>query len=595
MPKVKEIVGLAIIIIFSSCSNASLPNLIYEKTIIVSISSLVNGGQINNDDDFSILLNTSTQATKYDSIEVDLLNQFNEILWSSSIERPPINNPIVLDSFFPILNEPGYYSLSFNITTQNDNLIQETIDFSFADGNYNIVGIKSFPVVLKPNSISLMEVTLQNPKNSDPYIIWKENNSVFASGLLSEGMDKVLWETSSKPGIYVLSVEIYPVKLPLSLESVIKPFELEETRLYVLESEEPQIEQEYYSLFNFDGDLLDRGRPSHGKENPPAVALENISPLYDIINDDIGYVISGKNTTLKVPRFILPNFEKKLKPFSLNFVIEKHLQIPGQVFRSETGDFALIIFFDQKGSINAKLISGQNEIILPSKIEPFIGKATVTFSVIPTKEELGTAWYLNGHQTAYRTIATSNQFNFTVEGETTFGDPSTNIQFILGDFSVYIGGDENNFETNSKIWENTVYLKYGKLVQFAFGFDGIIAPNEYDISVNSGVVTIGTNETLPLPLIEITESGQLELLLIEGTAQLVFEDFEKENFFNLKIPTGYSSLTWSLDGNNLNVFYLEKPLQFRPVKTDFLSIELKPNSNDGPLKIDYVLARNYLE
>ncbi len=214
----KRILILLISITIISCSNLSL------ETEPIIVNAVDHGKIFRTGDTFDISFNKSSDSVIVNPTRatVIIVYQNNNSLEidNTEITIEPKEYEIDLKETpnpqFRITSdlEQGLYSLLVTVY-ENDSIISEyESEFIVYSGElhgevYSLSPSKD----LYTNSMVILESKISHEDSIDPYLIWKFEDTVFHEGYLSEGADRVIWDTADRYGFMDIKLEMFPYRL----------------------------------------------------------------------------------------------------------------------------------------------------------------------------------------------------------------------------------------------------------------------------------------------------------------------------------------------------------------------------------------------
>lgn len=214
----KRILILIISITIISCSNLSL------ETEPIIVDAIDHGKIFQVGDTFDISFNKSS-----DSVIVNPTRATVNIVYQNDSSRDIFNTEIYIEPLefridikktpnpqFKITSDfaQGLYYLLVTVY-ENDSIISEyESEFIVYSGElhgevYSLSPSKD----LYTNSMVILESRISNEDSIDPYLIWKFEDTVLHEGYLSEGSDRVIWDTSDSYGFIDIKLEMFPYRL----------------------------------------------------------------------------------------------------------------------------------------------------------------------------------------------------------------------------------------------------------------------------------------------------------------------------------------------------------------------------------------------
>ena len=474
--------------------------------------SLPEGATVSPGGKVSFVIHGHQDQAKDLDLEIRIATAAGQSLWSNTMASPPVNEELAVS--LPDL-DTGFYQLQLQVNSESGLLMEKKVSFFFAAGRHAILGVQSFPPAIVPGSQTILKAEFALPAAADPYIRWKEGNTVIAKGLLKEGLDRITWQAPKKEGVYSIQVELFPA--PPQAGSGDFPFASSITlsaRLYVSSKQTPSDndllpEESYYSLFHFNGDLRDTGAQV---KNLPEQAAANAEPLGQAqtvpVGDHYGYRLPAGGG-LKIPRLILPLQKGRLQPFTLHLTFipeadgrEKsllELACHDERFRFSLG-------FDKQNRLTAAIKTAAGELVLPSRIEGLEKdkEYALSLSVQPAESSLSVLWFLDGLLTAADTYFITLP-ELSSEGISLIGGPN-GFQATITELGVYYRDEKKRACVDSGVYRRAMQRKHGRALLLAEGFEGGFLPEGFELSgkasLGAGALELGPGASLRTPSVE---------------------------------------------------------------------------------------------
>ncbi|MBN2440968.1 MAG: hypothetical protein JXJ04_06470 [Spirochaetales bacterium] len=503
-----------------SCGESFLLSEGDDKENDIQILSLSPGGVIEKGETLSFKVLSSSEEDKPDKLEINLYSIFGDRIGKLENTTFALNEELSLN-LFQSLNT-GEYNLEFILYIGNTVLSEKEISFFYTEEEFNILGIESFPPVVFPGATVLLSTTISIPEDSDPFLRWTVDEKVITRGLVSEGADKILWSVPVEEGVYSVKVELFPTS-PERSDNF--PFASEifmDVELYVSESSTPPSrylfpEDSYYSLYHFNGNLIDtaKGRYLSPNSDKRMEATPIGEPQLITVDEDFGYYIDSYSG-FRINECILPVIKGELKPFTISLGLDLDpAQKNKNILISKTFDnlFTLTIYIGPESYIYATIQSGSKEIIIPSNINTYAIEYRFVMSLSiqppeksadPVKNKSLTAiWYLDGIQTNILSFDDIT-LKITSDGETIIGGEE-GFAGVIDELGVYFIDENKRYSINPNMYENAIKQMYGVNYVYAQGFDGIYVPSsiqvEGDDTIKNGKLALESSLSIALPAI----------------------------------------------------------------------------------------------
>jgi hypothetical protein len=426
----KLILFLIITILFSCGDFYS-----YEP-VRIEMLSFANGDTLKKNDDVYFNIIVDDQETHPQALTIDLIGSNGQVMASNTMLSPEVNKEIVLsDLINSELNLPyGEYNLAFTLKSDKEIIYQKQWVFFYVNEEYKIKGVWSYPWVIEPNDKALLIADLKTSPSLNPYIRWSQNNVVFAKGLLSDGLDQILWETPAKEGVYSITVEYFPFAPSRSNDFNFNSKTAMTAELYVSspqkDADSPKKDRNiYYNLFDIylhAKDQLHKLRPSLSQtpiKNPKIILKE----------DMIGFQLDGR-TGFICDEMIIPLKNNQLKSYNISLGFTPQAEQTSRTLfylYSENGSFSLHYLFNETQSPMVIMTVNGFSISFFSGIRDLrVGERyVIDFAMIVSGDILKTVWKLNGTTTS--TIQNAFSFkNITGTGVSILGGNNSCIGVI---------------------------------------------------------------------------------------------------------------------------------------------------------------------
>jgi hypothetical protein len=615
---------LVVGLVLGSCSDLSLLTPSVEESVGIKILSLSEGDFLRGGDSVGFLIQTEDQSTEPVLLEIALTAQSGQSVWNTSIASPLTGEELEL--LLPDL-ETGQYTIKFIVHGEEGIAEEKQLSFFYIAGQYDILGITSYPPTIMAGHESVIEADLQYPAGANPYIRWSQDDTILATGPVSEGFHRINWPAPEEEGVYSIYVEMFPVPPPAGRDFSFSSSLSLTARLYVstesiLTEDELVPEDSYYSLFHLNGSLVNTGVLGTEAVQKEARLVGDASLSTEV--GIMGYKLKPGGGIV-YPLNVLPIFNGTLPPCTVTFKLIPDGENEGQDLLSisdPAGEFRFRIFFDRDGQLIATL--GYRKILrsLPSGIYGLEEKLhyRLDLSLIPSENGLQALWFLDGKQTASVTEFPLPS-DLPVDGKTTIAGEN-GFEGIITEFGVYFRDEFNRPSVDPAIYREAMMRKYGRLLILAEGFEGLYLPDPDswrlepadEAYLRGGRLILIDSSSLTLPYFELGKKDTAFTVEFFGeipqgsTVALQWEGTEEP--FLMVDPTGeirsageseqarefspagmILQLTLSLE--SLTLFTANDPILY-PIDAPndpntWLSVILQSPEPGGELKIDTIL------
>ncbi|MEE9308324.1 MAG: hypothetical protein V3V57_12450 [Spirochaetia bacterium] len=611
-------------LVLGSCSELSIFTPSIEESVGIKILSLSEGDFLQSGESVDFLIQTEDQSTEPVLLEIALTTQSGQSVWSTSIASPLTDEELEL--LLPDL-ETGQYTIEFTVHSEEGVIEKEHLSFFYIAGQYDILGITSFPPTVMAGHESVIEADLLYPAGSNPYIRWTQDGTILATGPVSEGFQSITWPAPEEEGVYSIRVEMFPVPPPAGGDFSFSSSLSLTARLYVstksiLTEDELVPEDSYYSLFHLNGSLANTGvlGTEAAQKEARLIGDAGLSTEGGIM----GYKLKAGGGIV-YPLNVLPILNGQLPPCTVTFRLIPAGQSEGQNLLSisdQAGEFRFRIFFDKDGQLTATL--GYRGILLrlPSNIYGLEEKLhyRLDLSLVPTESGLRALWFLDGEQTASVTEAPLPS-DLPVNGETTIAGEN-GFEGTITEFGVYFRDEFNRPSVDPSIYREAMMMKYGRLLVLAEGFEGLYLPDPDswrleptdEVYLRGGRLILTDSSSLTLPYFELGkkdtaftveffgeippgstvalqwEGAEEPFLVVDPTGEIrSAEESEKAEEFS---PSG-TILRLTLALESVTLFTANDPILY-PVEAPadpntWLSVILQSPGPGRELKIDTIL------
>jgi hypothetical protein len=459
---------------------------------------------------------------------------------SSSVPAPPSKGVAAIDGklggfFIPGDVASGFYVLSASISGPDGAVLQKNTATIFVGRSRPvIVSVSTFPPSVEPGASVLLGLTVSwlplralpiatmadnsasttaqgvqskgatGSETQNPWIRWRRDGSTFAEGLLSSGLDKVVWPAPRTEGAYSISVEVFPSDPHTGSLSSFAASVRQDLKVMVIAApggtgDDFADPQAFYSLLRFDGSFDDTGT------RPRTVQPESFgSPALDTYSSGFGYRF-GPSSGVRVPGLMPPISSGKLAAFSTILRLDSD-QSDGILvrFASDDGSYALVLGIKDSRPYVETLAAGKTQrstALSPLPKFPL----TIEASLWPEDDKLSISWNAEGLRIDAPSLSLPQA---PPAGSAQIGGAQS-LPGVYDGFGIVVGGATPNYRLASRRkW------KASSIIAEAFE-DGLLPP----LSARSGGVFVSPGALLLDPGGELTlgpSFGIASALVIEA-------------------------------------------------------------------------------
>ncbi len=293
---------------------------------------------------------------------------------------------------------PGAYRLTVRMKSAEGKILQKTSIVVFIGlTEPRISSVSVYPPAVEPGQALLLGAALDGA-SGDPWFRWSRDGAPFASGLLSEGADRVVWTAPRAEGAYALSLEVFPAAPPEGSGFPFRAAARRDLKIMVKASPGGTTDEfadplAYLSLLKLDGSFEDSGVRS--RESPPTAFG---SPALDVYAGGFGYRL-GEEAGIRVPGLMPPAPQGRSAPFSVVMRLAP-AATTGRLLRFASGDGAYTLELGlEAGHPYAALKLGEEEEVrsLASSALPALPR-TIVATIRPGEESSLVSWNVEGER-----------------------------------------------------------------------------------------------------------------------------------------------------------------------------------------------------
>ncbi|MBN1835974.1 MAG: hypothetical protein JW820_09000 [Spirochaetales bacterium] len=469
----------------------------------VEVRSLHEGGVIGPGESLSFVIHGNADAQEDLQLEIILTDDQGDGVWRRTLSDPAVNEELEL--VLPDL-QTGQYEILLQVMGTDSAASRKSLSFFYVQGRYAITGLSSYPPSTLPGAEIVVQTDLEVPNGADPYIRWTQGDAVLARGLLSEGLETITWKAPREPGVYPVTVELFPVPPSGSEDFSFSSALAMTARLYIspgvpTAADTLVPEASYYSLFHFDGSLNDRGRlgTTASGESQATGELFGDAEFASGASSDGLSIRAGSG--MRYPRLILPlsgtegpagqapEGTGSLAPCTLTLALVPDVEPREAALlttRSADGGFGLIVRFDAQGSLVATLRSADEAVVdLPSGMPALsAGKLQrVDLSLVVLADTVTALWFLDGRQTAalarvlpLKAVGAAGEAG----GDTVLGG-TNGFAGTVTELGVYFEDDQGRPAVDPGIFRSAMQKRFGLSLILAEGFEGLYPPSGFEL------------------------------------------------------------------------------------------------------------------
>jgi hypothetical protein len=474
------------LLLFFSCSDSLLGNNADKTLNDINIKSLKTGSILKKGQGVTFSVVSPGGGDIPDKLVINLSTMTGESVKKLESKTFALNSDLNLDPFDSI--QTGQYRIEFQIYTGENLLVSKNISFFYADSDFNLKGVESFPSGIYPGAHVLLKSGLAIPATADPFLRWTIGDKTIAKGRMSEGKSKIIWTAPDDEGVYTVRVELFPVAPTGADDFGFKSDVFMDVEVYVSKMQAPSRlkllpDTSYYSLFHLDGNFNDTGNRTNeqaakGMEKSQAFPIG--SPELVTKEDDFGYTINN-SAGLTIPYSVFPTADGRLAPFTLSMGLDLDAKQKDKTvfsYVSDDNSFSLVISIDSFTNLSGQMNLDSQIFIFPSEINVsnLEKRFMLSLSVIPTPAKITALWYIDGIRTNKIVIAMPGNRSVGTTGVATIGGDHS-ISGTIDELGTYYKDGKGRSTTNTRLYYSAMSQKYQDALIFAEGFEGLFVPD----------------------------------------------------------------------------------------------------------------------
>ncbi|MFW6289204.1 MAG: hypothetical protein ACOC2Q_05430, partial [Spirochaetota bacterium] len=395
---------MAILLVFWSCSENSFLFGPEDELAQVEVHTLSAGELVQSRSEIPVSITRDRVYTgdpeSADRLLVELLDHEDTVLAEQSygsvdqaVNLPPVSLPELADGLYRL--RTSYFDGSTLVAT-------DSTPFFIVSGHYRIVGLTSYPASSYPEADGLLRLSLDVPPASDPYLVWKINDTVVESGHLSETGATIAVLAPAAQGVFPVRVELYPF-MPEGVDIASVPAPTDYTaELYVSNSPAPGRtdlvpRDSYFALYHLRGTLRDDGIRSDWFPARDFTAEPFGTPRLTVRAGVFGYALDGVSG-FRMAGSVWPAHDNELSPISISFRLVPDVLPAESVLMDLTlGATSLAtMLVDEAGRVGLRFASASQELwSAVSMLEPGVSEL-ITVSIVPGDESSRVSFFANG-------------------------------------------------------------------------------------------------------------------------------------------------------------------------------------------------------
>jgi hypothetical protein len=380
-----------------------------------------------------------------------------------------------IDGFVvPEFLSPGLYSAAVSVSgTDGSSAQKSSITIFVALAKPAIGSVSTYPPSIEPGASVLLDLTLawqavaspSGALGADPqaanaaagavWVRWSKDGVAFAEGLLSSGLDKVVWTAPQAEGAYSVTVEVFPAAPTAETSYAFKSPISEDLKIMVIKPRGESGDDfadplAFYSMLRLKGSFDDVGtRPR--AEQPSAFG----SPEIDTYSDGFGYRF-GPASGVRIPGLMPPSSAAGATGAFSTLIRLDSTQTDGVLerFNSKDGSYLLVVGLDELRPYAEFQINGA---VHRSTASSAIARFPLTLEAvfIPDGNQLDIVWEAEGERISSPSIPLPPA---PPEGSAQLGGPES-LYGVYDGVGLMVGSASPAFRLASRrAWKDTLVL-----------------------------------------------------------------------------------------------------------------------------------------
>jgi hypothetical protein len=497
----------------ASCGDQSFFRTTSNSSDAAQISSLSDGDMLMVGAPMLITVSApgSSNGDDYE-LEVTVTSLAGESVWHN---RSAVTLDEKVEMKLPDTLPAGQYRVEYVLYAAGEEVQRKAASFFVvAAEGWKITGIKSFPLVITSAATVMLKAEMETPADADPYLRWTWKGKPIAKGMLSEGLDTILWAAPSDSGVYTVALELFPFPpaagsdhpfsstLTLSTDIVVSKNAAANTSDLAPDSS-------YLTVLHMQATLDDAGTSARKTGRTKAVAIG--TPEIVVLDDGFGYKLDG-STGIRIPWLALPIDGGILKPFTISLGLSLTDPAAADTLvraASSDGSLTLSMAMDPRtgGPLATLTAAGAAPLLIPwpGPALPSKQRVLLSLSIVPLGQSLTAQWFLDGVQVSDLS-ASFTMPALTQDGTVTIGGEK-GFTGIVEEFGVYAQDSAGRPATDPDLYAHAQRKLLGAGVVLADGFDGINLSNGYTLQgkgqLTAGSLSLAAGASLTLPPVKI--------------------------------------------------------------------------------------------
>lgn len=415
--------------------------------------------------------------------------------------------PAVLGASLPVSLpdglKPGSYAIKTGFYDKNALVFEKSLQIFVLSAAPSVESIQACPASASPGATVLLQARIGYPADSKPYLVWRYGSTVIGAGLLSDGLDQILWKCPETEGVYGLKLFMYPFPPPVGLDfafdSPVSGSAKVVTSLQPADSTDPFLDaQDFYSLLRFSGNFEDSGY--RDRADKPSFSGQARAAVLGV---NYGYQLDSERV-LSFNDYLLPIKDGRLGAFSLMGRLMAPKKTAGVLFRSESSEpgFGLSLSLDEDGQYLLVLSNRSDKAVSASGIYADGKVHDLIVSLTPSERGVNLQWFLDYKAQARDELPIAFS-GLSPSGRASLGGQGA-VQAVYDDFGVYASVRGDSSYAFARAYQTLASKTYRGSLVLAAGFEGRDLPQGMtaagNATLDSGALILGERSSLAMPL-----------------------------------------------------------------------------------------------
>ncbi len=575
-----------LVVFVSGCSDTSffVPQSALSGEVGIDMAD--DGAVRGVNDNFRIAVELPPDAT-FDRVEIDVLADDGAVEASFEHSRDDFGADLYVD--IPLADvPPGLFTVETRVLGDSGELSTARSKVFVVENEYALSGLSAFPARVFPGAKAILRTSVEiagsgaessdddsseanadspdSPNSSEaenrgPWIRWRVDGEVVASGPLSDGLDELEWQSPEDEGVHRFRVDLYPFEPgqgdEFSFDSEISV----RNEVYVGRGDDDGEAEfgpadSYFSLFRFQGMVRDEG--VRGSLNNSFREGESFGdPELRVERNGLGYYLDG-NSGFEISGVAVPFLGSSLAPFSLNTILRPDGTPSNGVIFATTEEggagFRLELRTDSEG-IPRLVLENDGTRGESSARYPVFDEESVrlSVSVSPGTEYTTVLWFVDGRlasidridlgfpasplgdspANAARQRVISNPEEISLrDGITRFGHEANGFSGLVDEFGVYFRDSQDRLSTDDGLFRDAMESTYASRLAYARGFEGLFVPDELEtvgrVTVRAGELVLEPDSSVYFPAFLFEDEDLIVEVVLGDQAGEARGEFEFE-------------------------------------------------------------------